>query len=233
MKHYFSILLLIALTSCFTSKDSANKKPIACFETARSHFKKNELVRFTNCSSDFQNVEWYFGDGSDSKLSEPEYKYPNPGVFTVRLKCFNGDNNDELSKSLWVADAIRVNYTLNWENSIAKQGDMIKIFTYYKREGDNTFYSNNSNEYIYFWGGTAAEPKNATLSIPDPTESFQLKLVAACYTYSGSTTLPDVLLAKDSIITSNFTGLTGPAVPQVTSDTKVGRLKQQYTMLYQ
>ncbi len=46
---------------------------------------------FTDMSQNATSVKWDFGDGSNSKLSDPEHTYPEAGSYTVNLTAY-GEN---------------------------------------------------------------------------------------------------------------------------------------------
>ena len=64
----------------------------------------NELVQFSNRSTNAQSYEWDFGDGNGSTVTHPVHQYFAQGSFDVQLiaeACF-GSNRDTMFKSAYV-----------------------------------------------------------------------------------------------------------------------------------
>lgn len=57
-------------------------------------------VQFTSSSSNAENFEWDFGDGSSSTEENPSHDYPDQGSYTVTLKVTNYCGSDSLSESV-------------------------------------------------------------------------------------------------------------------------------------
>lgn len=230
----FSLIIFSAIFGC-KKKEKVSEDPSACFQLSASHFKTSESIRFTNCSSNYDRVEWYFGDGGESTSSEPDHKYVRPGIYSVRLKTFKGVNASEASKSIWIADTMRVSYAYCWDSIAARQSDLIVLRVSYQRRGEGVWHPTYSNDSYtsgnkIFWGTNAHIFQNGFIDVPNPTEALQLKIVAACYT--GNLILPNKLVSKDSVITSEFDGFKGPLDPKTTKVLSVGRLVQQYEMMH-
>lgn len=227
-----AVILFVLATACHKKgkNDPVNTTPVACFNLSGNHYKKAQNVHFNNCSSNFDRLEWYFGDGlGGSVFPEPDYKYNLPGTYTVNLKAFNGTNVAEASSKLWIADTIRVNYSLYWESTNIFRVEMIRVDILYEKDGENNFKYDRS---LYFFGDDYATKQSGKIDVVDPTGSLRLKLVTSLYTYTASTALPTGLKGKDSLITSVFDGFDGPKEPQVTSSLSMGKLAQQYSQSY-
>ena len=59
-------------------------------------------VRFTNKSQSYASYQWYFGDGGNSTLSDPQHTYSQSGSYTVTLIGTNGNQSDTLIRSQYI-----------------------------------------------------------------------------------------------------------------------------------
>ncbi|MEZ5359608.1 MAG: PKD domain-containing protein [Candidatus Zixiibacteriota bacterium] len=58
----------------------------------------NELVQFTDQSTNATYWYWSFGDGETAVERNPEHRYTAPGTYTVSLQVHNDCNGDQMSK---------------------------------------------------------------------------------------------------------------------------------------
>jgi len=59
-------------------------------------------VNFNNQSQSYQSYQWYFGDGGNSTLQNPQYLYSQAGSYSIRLIGINGSSSDTLIKSQYI-----------------------------------------------------------------------------------------------------------------------------------
>ena len=83
---------------------SAGDQPIADFEADTTFACLNEMINFTNLSTNSLLCEWDFGDGGTSSLCNPSYVYADTGFFDVTLVVFNNGCSDtlELEKYIYI-----------------------------------------------------------------------------------------------------------------------------------
>jgi len=80
--------IVFALSIAFLA--SCNKQPQSCITVSSSNVMVNELVNFTSCAQDANQLEWNFGDGSSVVFgSNASHIYNKPGVYLVELKAFS------------------------------------------------------------------------------------------------------------------------------------------------
>src|SRR5688572_1653696 len=93
-------ILAIGLTSCKKKEpvaEPAIKSPVACYNSSTRLVKINDVVTFQNCSENFDRVEWNFGDGTSSTISEPSHIYDKRGIFEAVLTVFKGSASSKIS----------------------------------------------------------------------------------------------------------------------------------------
>jgi len=85
---YYIDTLTSSVTGCdsiFTVTVSINPSPIASFTATPTSGTAPLLVSFNNTSANATTYVWYFGDGSASTQTNPNYTYSTPGTYTVTL----------------------------------------------------------------------------------------------------------------------------------------------------
>lgn len=92
-----------------SSASPATHKPVADFSFSPASPKINEIVQFTDRSSDLDNDiqswAWDFGDGATSLLQNPSHEYSRTGSFTVKLTVRDtAGNTDSIQKDITVSD---------------------------------------------------------------------------------------------------------------------------------
>ncbi len=87
----FTGLFVLLLTSCVREEIP---DPRANFGVDYSLVEPDEVVFFTNNSTDADYFEWNFGDGYSSKSYSPSHAYKNEGVYRVSLAAFHGNRVD-------------------------------------------------------------------------------------------------------------------------------------------
>ena len=96
MLNYFkknSLLMLLCLFTFSVLNFSACKKsdtdPVASFTVSNKTPTIDELVTFTNTSTNADHVRWTFPDGSTATSNTVSYSFFPNGIYTVRLDAYN------------------------------------------------------------------------------------------------------------------------------------------------
>ena len=90
-----------------TKKIIVNKKPNANFQLKeRNNLYKDDVVCFTNTSSDLYKSIWDFGDGNSSNNTHPQHSYDSEGSYNISLICLTDKNCADTSifKKLQIKD---------------------------------------------------------------------------------------------------------------------------------
>jgi gliding motility-associated-like protein len=190
------------------------------------------VVNITNNSTNYASINWDFGDGGNSQLTNPSHIYTYPGNYTVKLTIKNnGGCMDELTKNVVikgptgtidyspkkVCNPGTVTYSIKAENSVKY------IWDY--NDGRTIISTNTTTKHTYKDAGTYV-PKAIiedavgcrvaitgidTINVFDVKASFTSDNKVACD--SGLITFRDSTVTKD-VITSyrwNFGDGTGSA----------------------
>ncbi len=88
-----------------------NVPPTACFTYEPGEPTTQDVVEFTDCSTDVDGEvvawEWEFGDGATSAEQHPRHQYARSGTYTVRLTVTDDeDATDDTTGDVVVRDAI-------------------------------------------------------------------------------------------------------------------------------
>jgi len=108
-----TILAITFLASMATITTSCKKQVDAIISADKTTVIVNEIVTFTNTSTNAGTYEWDFGDGKTSTERSPKHFWSSPGTYTVKMKgCpkvshgpqqhIGGDKCDEASISITV-----------------------------------------------------------------------------------------------------------------------------------
>ncbi|OFY21260.1 MAG: hypothetical protein A2W98_14865 [Bacteroidetes bacterium GWF2_33_38] len=113
----------IFITSCI-------KKPEACIEASNDNPSLGETVSFTDCSTNAEDFELDFGDGSNKVDKSDDimtHVYETPGTFTVSLTAYSKEDkkSNETTLSIVVQEPT--------------DGDISGTWNLYKEEERNTF----------------------------------------------------------------------------------------------
>lgn len=112
LKSFIGLLVFGLLFSC--SKEETTVE--ACFNISNIIPKTDESIKFTNCSKNYDKVEWDFGDGSSSTISDPSHSYDKSGIYKVTLKVYKGSDSKTLTKTVGVNKSLYLTHTLNLTN---------------------------------------------------------------------------------------------------------------------
>ncbi|MEZ4721860.1 MAG: PKD domain-containing protein [Flavobacteriales bacterium] len=137
-------LTLLAVIAIGASLTSCNPDPSVTFTPSATSVMIDEVITFTNSSTDAYDYRWDFGDGGYSEVENPTYSYDVPGTYTVTLQA-----TDKKSKELYTAVAsieVTIDEHTQWEiDREADRNAMIDIMVG-KWDGTHTT-SSNSNLY--------------------------------------------------------------------------------------
>ncbi|GAB5491414.1 MAG: hypothetical protein Phog2KO_16290 [Phototrophicaceae bacterium] len=83
--------------------------PVAGFTASPNPVTVNELVAFSNTSSNADTYAWDFGDGVGTSADEnPSYAYATAGTYTVTLTANGAGGSNQITGSVTVEDAVVV-----------------------------------------------------------------------------------------------------------------------------
>ena len=152
-------LVSISLISCY-------KHPEACFQTDTIQYTVNENIQFFNCSENYDEVIWDFGDGTKSTEITPSKAYNSGGIYLVELTAYtdNGKEQDSYISSIVIGERYIENIQINnlrftdslgnnWDND--GTGPDIQLFIEKLQSGDK-FYTKqrdnlNHSRLPYIW----------------------------------------------------------------------------------
>jgi len=114
---FFAVIISFTLvTGTVSCKKEKQKEPVSCFSPSKQLIDFEGIVNFQNCSSDYERVEWNFGDGGSSTLVEPSHKFEKVGVFDVALTVFNGDKSNKTVKPVVCGLKARVDFGIEFSD---------------------------------------------------------------------------------------------------------------------
>lgn len=214
------IYILAAASLLFGSckRNGVIPDPRACFENDKRLYKAGETVRFTNCSENFDRVEWNFRDGQRSSDENPTFSWNTKGPHLVTLTVFNKNGSSEVSKNIHVADSTYAGFRAilsNWEKSYR---DSIFTFSVYSLQNAQQIRLFQSTESGVSLGGLI----ETEVRVPDANEEFRIKFTMQ--TSGGN---------KDSLITESFSVTDAVAnIPALSSQLKFVRVEHAFTLFY-
>jgi PKD repeat protein len=229
---HFSFLIMffiLAFVSCKkkeTSKETQTEtppapdpNPVCCFNPSFQFIQINEVVNFFNCSSNYDRVEWNFGDGGSATISEPSHKFEKKGIFDVVLKAFKGSVSTTVSKKVVVGE--KAGFTLYTHFSPWDYMGKYSGFQSYA-----LLYRTSDPTSGYYMNGNVA-------TISDPA-TFRVKImVIGSYTVASTDpNCPTCIVFKservDSAMTDDIDAFTGPKTP--TASVKLKPAELTYTI---
>jgi len=110
-------LFFVSLASC--RKEISNPPPpdpVACFQLNKDFQKPDESIVFTNCSENFDFVEWNFDDGTTSGESNPSHVWNKVGAYLVTLKVSKNNKTASFTKKIVIANQVQIDFTLLMKN---------------------------------------------------------------------------------------------------------------------
>jgi hypothetical protein len=117
------ILFLFAL-----SVWACSEKPVACFEAQIENVEVFQAVHFQNCSSDSDQYEWDFGDGTISTDVNPVHSFSDTGLFQVQLRAISdyGGNEDLFSQEILIGNP-STKFVGRYQASLEEENYLLRI----------------------------------------------------------------------------------------------------------
>lgn len=97
---YFKSFGIVVLGIILFGFSSCQKEPTAGFSADKTAVLTDEVIQFTNTSTDGDSYLWDFGDGETSIDLSPTHSYSTPGTFTVELTAFSKNGKKTSSATL-------------------------------------------------------------------------------------------------------------------------------------
>lgn len=92
--------------------------PVASFSSSVDSF----TVSFTNSSTDYNNLQWDFGDGNTSTATDPQHNYHQEGTYTVTLTIFGDCGVESTTQDVTIGPFVPVaNFTADIQSGCAPQ----------------------------------------------------------------------------------------------------------------
>jgi PKD repeat protein len=95
-----------------------NQKPVASFTYTPTNPVVNDVISFTDTSTDDGAIvkwSWDFGDGTNSTDQNPTHIYTEPGAYTVTLKVTDNKNSEDTEQKILTVSSLPQNIT--WEKT--------------------------------------------------------------------------------------------------------------------
>ena len=220
------VILLLGILMCFIPPINSSNDLKADFYWEPYQPTDTEFVKFfDNSTGDIVAWIWYFGDGNSSTEKNPTYKYPDNGIYSVRLVIWDANGNmDYIQKNITilnvppVADAgeniILNNYTVifNANLSYDVDGSIVK-YVWDFGDGKTSYGSiiahTYSNEGFYTVNLTVYDNDNASakdtifvlIDVTPPQTTYNLSEVKEWYNKEVMVTLS----SKDNLSGVNAT----------------------------
>lgn len=122
--------------------------PVADFEYNCDDNTAPASVSFTNLSTDAEEYDWDFGDGSSSTESSPTHVYNDGGNFIITLRAIGKGGESTISKSIVIYDP--TTYSIRNLTSVT----LYDVTSYYW-DGGEYFYDEVSHGSLANGGQTA------------------------------------------------------------------------------
>ena len=148
-------------------------------------------VQFTNQSSNFDNLSWDFGDGSESTEENPLYTYSEDGIFTVLLTVWNECDTQTLSKEITIATLPTANFNIDGES----EGCIPLEVTFEDNSSENVI----GREWIFDGGnpGTSTEA-NPTITYEE-AGSYAVTLIVESLAGFDTLEIPDAVIVNPDV----------------------------------
>lgn len=107
--------------------------------------QSNEVVNFSNLSSNYESILWDFGDGNTSFDENPQHTYTSSGTFTVELYAFTNDG--------CLVDTITTEIVVNLSTTIESLNQEERLLKIVDVLGRDSHIKKNSILYYLFNNG--------------------------------------------------------------------------------
>ncbi len=106
MKKYFIVACAAGVIGFVSCKKKT--EPTVCISADQTDVLVGEVIQFTNCSENYLNSEWNFGDGANTNVTDPSHRFSEAGEHTVHLKVVDMEGNSEASSSTITVNNLRL-----------------------------------------------------------------------------------------------------------------------------
>ena len=143
------VALYCTLAGCKKNSDITEvSNPISCFNI-NSNFSNDPTYHFlfSNCSQNYSQLEWNFGDGTSSTTSNPDHTFNHYGSFNVTLSAINASGTrNNFSRIINIG-----HYSFAF--LLLVSSDTAHIF--YPKRTELSYFDSSLN-FVYNTGGPAA-----------------------------------------------------------------------------
>ena len=235
MKIIFSVLLPASLLICLSCKKEdprpvevvPDPDPVSCWTLPNRLVKNGESVTFQNCSQNYSQSLWSFGDGLIDPTAQPSHKWLNDGVYDVSLTSYTGTKTNVFSQKVYVGKKADITMTAEFFN-----WNMPAKYSRYQITG-GIFRSTDLKNAMPEAGPYFAWPQNGpvtnlpsgksgTAVFTDASSDYRLKLWFYGFTTNNG------YEKLDSLITDDINVWTGPKKPSVSVN--LGIVNVNYTL---
>ena len=142
-------------------------EPTASFTASKTSALVDEVITFTNQSSNASTYAWDFGDGTSSSSDSPTHAFTSEGSFNVELTATGEGGTNTASQTITVAYPDPVaGFTMDKNPANVEVGEII------------TFTNSSENATSYSWsfgdGATSTDPNPTHAYTDDGTFTVQL-----------------------------------------------------------
>lgn len=191
------VLLLFSLLVLHACKrDTIEPDAVACFGTDKRLHKPGEMVTLQNCSENFDNSEWDFGDGHQSNEMNPVHTWSIKGPYVVTLKVIKGNKSDVISKRISIADSVYPAFVVEFSKWHQAYKDSTFNFYMYSLQGQEfsqaTLFYNSVQS-----GSGAGNLLEGKLKLQDAAAEFKIKFLMVAKDGDRDSLTTEVLFITD------------------------------------
>lgn len=219
-KMMITVVTLFSLViSCSKDDSKSDASPKACFTTSSIFYKIDEVISFQNCSQNYDRVEWNFGDGESSTLTEPSHSYKKKGIYDVTLTAFKGTSNSKITVKVCISIIPYFNVSsifTKWKNLPSKYNGVSVSYYLCNSDNNEVIKEMNGGKSFTLSDITSATSAGAFIPITTNRIDYKIKFVMyGCYTDPNDNQY-DYSNPLDSFYTDNFSIYSGPKTPDNT-----------------